>query len=320
MPRLRLQGISHIGEALLSEQVEANIVEFFKWGLLNVGGFTNVERPASGAYGGNFSRLRPANRNGYTNGQVWEGIRQDWVWESGVDYGYQPISISGVYVNNTFYPSDTTGTYAHNISYTNGQVIFDGAISQTSTVEVNYSYRNFYVNDASQPWFKEVFFNTHRPDQAHFLQITSGVFQASPEHRIQLPAIIVECAPQRDAVGLQIGGGQKVTQDVIFYVLAETPAERNKMIDIITYQKDSVIDTFDKNEIIDNNKFPLDYYGFLNDGALTYPDLVKQPEENGQYYWHKFFFQNYKFIPIPQLPPLYRAIVKGSFEIDMHEL
>lgn len=320
MSYLRFKGIDNIGDALLCEQLEANIVEYFKWGMLNIGGFQNVERSTSGCYGGDYSILRPVNSPNYDDGQVWEAIRQDWVWESGIDYGYQPIAISGVYVNNVFYSADTTGVYSHTVSYPLGQIIFDSPVAVTKRVQVEHSYRNYYINHSSVPWFKQLFFNSHRPDNAQFTSFASGVFQTLAENRIQMPAIIVEVVPERNMEGLQIGGGQIVGQDVMFHIFAESPGERNKALDIITYQKDATLSSFDKNAIIADDKFPLNYDGSLREDAITYPEMVKFPDMGGEYFWTKIFVKKAKTIPVVSEPPLYRGCVKATFEIDLYEL
>src|SRR5579859_2905287 len=100
----QLKGVTDIGRPLLTEMLESNISQFFQWGLLNVGNFFQVRIPTSGAYGGDFSRLRLGDDPNFPAGQVWEGVRKDWVWESGLNYAVQPIQISGVYVNGSYYP------------------------------------------------------------------------------------------------------------------------------------------------------------------------------------------------------------------------
>ena len=326
MSYLKFKGISDIGESLLSEQLEANIVEYLKWGFLGIGGFTNIYRATSGIYGGRFDVLRAVKDPNYTDGRVWEAPRKDWVWESGVDYTHQPIAISGVYVNNTFYDSTTTGVYKHYINYPDGQVIFDNPIAGSSTVQVEYSYRNYFITHSSVPWFRQLFTATHRPDNSQFTQTGSGMYEILAQNRVQLPAIIVEIVPDRDSRPLQIisspsGGGQIVSQDVLFHIISEgTPHARNKAVDVITYQKDATLALFDKNEIIDDNAFPLDYRGALNTGALTYPEWVKFPENGGQYFWSKMYISKMRTIPTPSNPPLYRATVKGTFEIDLHNI
>ena len=98
-PYTKFSKVSNIGDTLLSSEIENNLKWFLDWSLLGIGGWSNVNIPTSGAYGGTFDKLRLVNDPSYTNGQVWEGARKDWVWETGSSYeGYDPIQISGVYL------------------------------------------------------------------------------------------------------------------------------------------------------------------------------------------------------------------------------
>jgi len=318
-----LKGVTEIGNSFLCDQLKSNLVEFFNWGLLEIGGFTNVSRGSGSIFGtgsASSAKLRLANDPNYTIGQVWEGHRQDWVWQSGLSYQYQPTIISGVYVNNNFYGSGTTGTYAHKIDYPNGRVIFNNAISTTGVVELNYSYRycSFYTSDTT--WFKEVLFNSYRVDDTQFLQKASGVWDVLAQNRVQLPAVIIETVPRRKLRPMQLGGGQWVEQDVLFHILSENTWDRDKLIDIISYQKDRTILSFDKNAMGETNSFPLDYSGSLRSGAKSYPALVASSGDGG-YFWKKIFIKDM----ITQEtggsnPPLFRAVVRGSFEIDFPEI
>ena len=315
----KLKGVTEIGNSFLCDQLKSNLVEFFNWGLLEIGGFTNVERSTVGGMGGFPAKLRLVDDPNFNTGQIWEANRQDWVWQSGLEYAYQPTVISGVYVNNTFYGSGATGVYAHKIDYPNGRVIFNQAISTTGVVEVNYSHRycSFYTSDTT--WFKEVLFNSYRVDDPQFMQHSSGVWDVLAQNRIQLPAVIVETVPRREFRPLQIGGGQWVKQDVLFHILAENTWDRDKLIDIISYQKDRTILSFDKNRLAGEDKFPLDYDGSLRSGALSYPALVKD-SGNGGYFWKKMFIKDMTTQETASYPPMFRAVVRGSFEIDFPEI
>ncbi len=314
-----LKGITQIGNSTLCEQLKANLVEFFNWGLLGIGGFTNIDRTSGGAYGGSPAKLRLVDDKNYDLGQIWEANRQDWVWQSGVEYAYQPTQISGVYVDNIFHPAGSTGTYEHSINYPLGQVQFTTAISPSSVVEVNYSHRSvsFYTSDA--PWFKEVIFNTYRVDDPQFHQSGSGVWTILSQNRVQLPAVIVETVPRREFVPLQLGGGQWIRTDVLFHIISENTWDRDKLFDIITYQKDRTILMFDKNAMVTADKFPLDYKGSLASGAMMYPDLVKTNADGG-FFWKKAFIKDMKAQDSQSMPPLYRAVVRGTFEIDFPEI
>lgn len=316
-----LKGITDIGDSTLCEQLKANLVEFFNWGFLGVGAFTNVTRGGGSPYdeGASPAQLRLVNDPNYNLGQVWEANRQDWVWESGVEYAFQPIQISGVYVNNVFHAASSTGTYEHAINYPRGQVIFSNAIPGSSVVEVNYSHRyvSFYTSDA--PWFKEVFFNSYRVDDPQFTQYASGVWAVLAQNRIQLPAVVVETVPRRTLTPMQLGGGQWINTDVLFHILTETTWDRDKLMDVITFQKERTLLSFDKNAMVAANKFPLDYQGSIASGAMVYPDLV-QSSGDGGFFWKKIFIKEMKAQDSPSAPPLFRAVVRGTFEIDYPEI
>ncbi len=271
----RLNGVQNIGDSLTIDQLSANMVEFLSWGFLNIGAFFNVNRPgSSGHYGGDQFRLRAVKDPYYNTGQVWEGFRLNWVWESGIEYAYQPIPISGIYLNNTFLPLQTSGTYSYHINYPLGRVTFDNPIPVNSRVELNYSYKNVNVYTSDAPGFKELQFNSFLIE-GNFNNASSGVRSVLGQSRIQLPAVIVEVGPQRDLRPYQMGGGQIVTQDVLFHIFAETSSDRGKLVDILTYQKEKRIMFFDQDAILSANAFPLDEYQSLRPGALCYPDLLK---------------------------------------------
>ena len=78
--------VDHVGENLLINQMESTLKTYLDWGLLSVGGWTNITTPTSGAYGGTFDALRVVSDPAYTDGQVWESAKKDWVWETGMDY------------------------------------------------------------------------------------------------------------------------------------------------------------------------------------------------------------------------------------------
>lgn len=304
-PYSDLKGITQFGHSELSEQLKANLIEFFKWGTLGIGAFSNVRLPGSGASGwGNYHRLRLVNEPNYTAGRVWEGARQDWVWESGINYGIQPIAISGVYINGTLH-----GT-GYKINYPLGRVVFDSPIPTTSIVTMEYSYRFYHFMGSDVPWFREMQHRSFRADDAHFLQVASGDWNILSQNRVQLPAVVVEVVPRREFRGMQLGGGQWVNQDVLFHIYAEHPWDRDKLVDIISYQNDRTILSFNKNTMV----YPLDFNGSIRNGAVVYPNLVSG------YFWKKIFIHDMTTQEATSRPPLFRAIVRGSFELDFPEI
>jgi|TARA_R110002051_G_scaffold311228_2_gene384909 hypothetical protein len=276
-----LKFIDSVGKTTLSQQLQDNLVEFFSWGLIDKGGFFNVNIPAVGLYGGNKHQLRLVDDPNYTAGQVWEGYRNNWVWESGLSTVTQPIAISGVFVGGSFHPATGVGAHAHHIDYPNGRIIFDSAISTTNTVTAEYSYKWIKVTAANAtPWFREVQYRADRLDSSHFSNTGSGDWSQLGQTRLQLPAIGIEIVPRRSFKPLELGGlSQWTYTDVLFHILTEDEFTRNKLVDIVSFQQEKTIYMFDVDKIAQSGRFPLDYRGMLSEksvasGALNYPNLV----------------------------------------------
>ena len=317
-----LKGFTHIGESLACENIKSNLVSYFNWGFLCKGAFFNVSLGQAGSYGGYQHRLRLVNDPNYTRGQVWEGFRQDWVWESGVEYAYQPIAVSGVYVNSSFHSRTVTGTYKHHVNYPLGRIIFDTAISPTSLVTAEYSYRWFhFISEDQATWFKKIQFDSFRVDSSHFLQDGSGAWEVLAYNRVQLPVVVVQTIPRRSFAGVQLGQGQYVRQDILFHIFAETEVDRDKIFDAVSFQNNKTIHSYDLNKISNANRFPLDRNGTPVTGAMMYPDLVA-PTSDGGYFWKKIWFVNMtgQETKVDARPPLYSAVVRGTLEIDFPEL
>jgi hypothetical protein len=279
---LNLKGFDKISDNTLGNELQDNIIEFLDWALLQKGNYYNVTLGELSPNGQDYSKLRLSSSSHHPSGTVWEGFRKNWVWQSGVSYDPAPIvgtnnnipGISGVYVNNAFYPSSGSGTYAHKVDYYNGRVIFNNSIPASSIVKAEYSYKYINIIYAnSLPWLREIQYRT-LDFPLSFNNSDKGEFDIPAESRVQLPAIAVEIVPKRTLKGYQLGGGQYVDTDVLFHCLAEDEFTRNKLVDIISLQNDKTIRMFNSNSIANSGHFPLDYRGIPVSGALRYPDLI----------------------------------------------
>lgn len=305
--------VTHIGDTLLTSQLESNLKSYFDWGLLEVGAFTNVSGSTSGAYGGAFNSLRRVDDPAYTDGQVWESARKDWVWESGLTYAHQPINISGVYVGGTLY---TTGdaTYGHHYNYPLGRIVFDTAIATTSTVRLNHSYRNVQTYVADQaPWWDELQYDSFRVDDATFSSVGSGNWQLLANHRVQLPAIVIEAVPRRSFRPYEMGTvGNYVYQDVLFHILAESRWWRNQLVDVVSLEKDRTIWLYDNNSIADVTGYPLDFRGMTVTNPTMYPTFV----DDFRFKRARIFNSSVTEMRSPN-SRLYVGTVRSTFEIIM---
>lgn len=285
-----LKGFTSIHQSTLSNDIQDNLIEYFDWNLLEKGNYFNSDLGETAPNGEDYSKLRVSSNDHYASGQVWEGFRQNWVWQSGVSgvtssgthmdpphvgTNHTKPGISGVWVDDTFYATDVAGTYAHYVDYFNGRVIFDSAIPTGSKVQVEHSYKYINVVYANNlPWVKEIQTRTLQPT-SEFFSKDKGAWNLPPEARLQLPAIAIEVVPMRTFQGYQLGGGQWVYTDVLFHCLAEDEPTRNMLIDIVSFQNDKTISLFDSNRINSSGKFPIDYRGVPVSGAVRYPNLIE---------------------------------------------
>lgn len=247
-----------------SKAVEANLMSFFDWGFIDQGAFTNVTIPTSGAYGGDFSTLRNVNDPRYTDGTVYEAIRGNWVWESGLSV-QTPVTISGVWVD------DVLTTSGFNVDYENGRIIFDSA--QSGTIQAEYSYKEIqFLPARSNPLFQQIQYRSRRPDDSDW-SITSGIYVLPSDRRLNLPCVSVQ-AMGRSSRPYQIGQGQWVEHTIKFYVLGEDDFSVSKISDVICNQSEKTIFMYDIDRIFESGAAPLNHLGYKQEDARSYPQLI----------------------------------------------
>lgn len=310
-----IKGTSDWGNTTFSDQLSLNLTAFFNNAFLNIGAFTNVTLSLSGAYGGDFSRLRAVNDPNFIDGQVFEGVRSQWVYESGISYSYQPISVSGVYVNGIFCPTSGVAN-SHHIDYPLGRVVFDDPISQSAPVRAEYSYKNVFFTTSEAPWFRTIQTNSFRVDSNQFLS-SSGAWDVMAQSRVQLPAVVIEPTTRVTFDGIQLGGGLNRYQDVLFHVVSETPWERNKLVDIVVNQMDKTIYFFDIDRVYGDNVYSLNFDGSINPSGLQYNDLV---DPNRGYRNASCLFIKTSAQDVNNLAGLYTGIVRMTCKIPVYNI
>jgi hypothetical protein len=292
------KSVNSINDDLLLNIIESNFKMYLDWCFLNIGGWFDARIAYSGTIHGSshpYSTLLLTDDDNYTAGQVWQGIRKEWVWESGVNYkNNYPISISGVYINNAFNPYSSGNI---TIDYPLGRVIFDNPIATTSTVKANYSYRYVQTYRASDsPWFNIIQYASLQTDNPDISRSNDGNWSIGGNHRVQLPAIMIESLPRARQRPYEIGSNALIVdQALTFRILAENKNDRNKILDIIRSQQDATIALFDTNKMSQDNAFPLDANGDLIQNPLMYPDLLCQ------YLWKKCWIKSVDFIEIDSI-------------------
>lgn len=270
-----LVGFEKAQQPSISNILLDNFVNFYDWGFLDKGGYYNNNIPSSGMYGGEKTKLRPVKDPNYTNGQVWQSHRPNWVWETGVSIG-TPVRISGIYVTGVLYATGNI-TKPYFIDYANGRVVFNSPLSLSSNVQIEHSNKWLNVIPTQGiPWFREIQQGSQRVD-GQFEYFGSGNWAQLGQTRVPLPTVAIEVTPVTNLKPFQLGGGQWVHNEVIFHVIAENEWECNSILDKITYQNDRTIHLYNTDTAIRSGVAPLDYRGDLNSKALPsglYPNLV----------------------------------------------
>jgi hypothetical protein len=280
-------GNQHWLEDNSTENLLYSVIDFYKWSFIDqLGAYQNITRsPAvSGVHGGDRFRLSYTNEPRFTQGQVWQGFRGDWVWETGIAFSPPPTSVT-VHLNGSLQPG--TGYY---VDYPRGRVIFNVPVATGSTVEASFSHRTVGFVPVETPWFKELMFESYNVQRNDFLNATAGgKWNQLGETRIQLPVVGVEVAGTRGFRPYQLGGGQWEHKIVKYYIYAESSAERDSIKDIIANQNDKVIWLYDRKKLKDHAMWPftLDYRGAPISGFWTYPTIVAE--------YNDFRYLNAKF-------------------------
>jgi hypothetical protein len=292
------KGISHLGQNTLINVLEENIKAYLDWGLLNIGGYINVNIPSSGLYGGSFHQLKAVDTPGYTLGQVWQTARKDWVWETGLSYNdgtsyiNHPNSISGIFINNVYVPGPTgIASSGYHINYPLGQIIFNKAMPTSMNISMNYAYRWCQIYKSStNPYWVELQELSHQPSPQINLS-NKGEYHLSSNHRIQMPAIIIEPIARSYSQPWQLGDDSfNVSQDILLHVFTENGSDKNRLMDIIRLQKQQTIKLYDLMKVVNSGAYPLDYKGSKNLNGLMYYDLIDQ------YFWNKTYFKDINII------------------------
>ena len=277
-------GINNIGDPLIMNELDNNYKSFLDWGFLNIGGFVNVTRSTQNIYGFNLHILKPTKDPNRANNTVWQAPRKDWVYESGISFsGTSPINMSGVYVNNAFYPAPTgDSSVGYKINYPEGKIIFNNPLAPNAVVEANYSYRSVQVYKMDQfPYWREIQ-DRSLENSTGFVLSDKGDFSMGSEYRVQLPAIIIEGTSRSKSKPYRLGDKSlMIEQDILLHVLSDKVIDKNNIVDIIKIQEDRDIWMYNTSTVVNSGVYPLNYDGTKNLTGQNY-DIITN---NTNYRW-----------------------------------
>jgi hypothetical protein len=307
---LKLQSLRpYIGYDNIFNMLEVNLKMYYDLALLRIGGWTDVTIPTVGGYGGDYSVLTMVQDPNYIDGQVWQAPRKDFVWEQTIDY----VNTNGDIVNpsgvGTPQINGADATLAYHVNYPQGQIIFDMAIPANSSVALSYAYRYIQIYRADNAtWWKEMQFKSHRVDSD---QLSSYELDWSilSEHRVQLPAIVIESIPNGTSASWELGSTSKIaSRDIAFHIYTESTSDCRQLMDILSLQNERTIPLFDTVTIAENDAFPLDYRGELL-ANNHYFNLVSL------YPWKKCRMKDATITDVQTYPNLCNAVVRTTIEI-----
>jgi hypothetical protein len=273
-------------EKSLLTNLEHNMKAFLNWGLLNVGAYVNVDIPTVNIH--NFSQhiLKPTKDQNRPERTVWQSPRKDWVHEYGICFkDTEPNTFSGVFVSGLFYPAPTgNSTIGYTVDYPNGQIIFNQALPTNTSVQASYSYKQVQIYNSNEfPGWKEIQLGANKNTANQFNSYNSGDFAVAAEHRVQLPAIVVEADARESSSPFRLGDHSLILkQDILCHIISENKTERYKIVDAIRYQKDRHIWLYDINKIVQDKVYELNLNGSINPNRINYEDLLNL----NQYRWH----------------------------------
>ena len=310
----------------VSNQLEYNLRDFIDYGILSAGGFVNVKRNRNNIHGNSPDRLYPVQDPNYKNGQIWQTMRKNWVYETGIGGGYTftgslasndgslPAYITGIKVNDTTtINTSTTGTYDHSLDYLNGRVIFDSAISMTTKLNLDYSYKWVQVYTYSDAeWWQEIQYATDE-NAKHHKSKDKGDFFVDPKNRVQLPAVVIEIIPRSSSTPYRLGDHSMVLdQDILIHVVADNYFDRNNICDMIRLQEDRIIKLYDINTVSKSGVYPYKMDGTLNPTRIQYDDLVN----NDTYYYNNCRLKNMVVSTVESVnPDLFESTIRTTAEI-----
>lgn len=297
-PAFTLKNFTSLNQISHSTNLERNLVMFFDYGCMKLSGYQNISFNTI-QNGQPLGQLKPVDSPQYpatTTARAWESYRTNWVW------GGTGITPTGVYVNGNF-----SGT-GFNVNYKNGQIIFDNPVSVNSTVKASFSPKSIYWDTSDSAWYRDLITETYKYDAFNADGIGSGIRATLTNHRIQLPAVIIQVTSANNFTPYELGGGSNYNPDINFYVFAENPAQRRLIIDLICSQNNHSFLGVDFNSVITANALPFNSYGFLVSGAKTFEQL--QP----LYPWNvkPIYFNNLQGKEVPFATPIYRGLIHGN--------
>jgi hypothetical protein len=214
-----------------------------------------------------FHTLKNVTDPGYTGNKVWQTPKKSGFGNP--EYhtkGTSPTNISGVIVNGNSYPAPTgSGSVTYSLDYENGRVIFNSSITTQSSVQMAYSYRWCQVLKATDnngwQYLQQLSYQPNNSINTN----NKGDNAILANHRLQMPAIVIETAAKNNDIPYELGSLTSYRQqDILLHVYTENINDINNIMDIMRYQKEKTIQLYDIKKVVNSGVYGLNANGSKN--------------------------------------------------------
>ena len=259
--------------------------------LLKDGFYTTINNGDVNSYGENLSILQADEDESYPSLTVWQSAFKEWVYESGIAPTQNiapPIIASGVYVNGTFYPRHSympgyNASFAHNIDYRNGRIIFASPRSSSDIVSATFSYKTVSIEfmDAFENENNPLLIETGYKDNPY----QSGILNFPSRDSRVLPLIVIDIG-DRTSTGYELGW-KSLTYDFkgSFNIWSRDAHIKDMLEDLLASKERDVILATNFNSA----PFPLDYMGDKN---LAYTSYASYASMWNNFFWHRIYLED----------------------------
>jgi len=271
---MALKNITYFGQATNRTQVRENIIWYLKDAFLNAGGYYNITSGVLILDGTGFrdsSLLEPTS-----DSRRWRGISHDWVWETGINPSYAggegPFRVSGVYVEDVFYPTGTVGNYAHTVDYNQGCIVFNSPVPSGTKVWAERSERAAFVYPAESNEYRQIMYEHRRVFDDH---PGSGQDIFPQTLKAFLPAVFIDVSHKNNRAYELGSSSQRKTFGIEAQVFSEDLSQFDFLRDACISLENGAFMMFDANQVSANNAYPHTFSGTLSsENAQMFSGLV----------------------------------------------
>ena len=281
-----LKNVNYFGQATNRTQIRENIIWYLRDSFINAGGYYNIASGTLGFDGTDVSLLQPSHHPDKGKFQVWKGLSHEWVWETGINATYaggaSPALVSGVYIEDVFYPTGTTGTYAFDVDYGKGAIVFKNKSFASGTkIWAERSERAAFVYPAESNEYRQIIYEHERVfnDPPGSGQDTFG-----SNLKAFLPAVFVDVSHGRNKA-YQIGSNSHIkTFGITMEVFSEDLRQFDFLRDACIGLETQSFTMYDSNTVQSSGAYPLRYDGTLSPTPQQFSGLVDlYPWKNGSF-------------------------------------